>query len=195
MTPFCQHRNACFDDQYYVLPQSVVSYDFAADQQIESGVVAKRSKQKVDDDAGRGRALWDGARLIEVRKHAGIATQKEFARISGVSEGDISRHESNSPLSNPRVDTVGRLALALGLPLYVLMQPPGSPIPRPGDGREAAGLPEGHILLESIISRVDVEDPSEDSWRGDVLKAVAVLTRALRRMPDSSAPGNASHKA
>lgn len=40
--------------------------------------------------------------------------------------------------------------------------------------------------LAALVARLDQDTPAEDTWRGDVLKAIAVLNRALRR---DAAPG------
>lgn len=71
---------------------------------------------------------WDGERLREVRRVVDIS-QVELDEKSGVSNTEISRYETNSPDSNPTVETLAKLAIALGVPVYALLMPVGFPIP------------------------------------------------------------------
>jgi transcriptional regulator with XRE-family HTH domain len=133
--------------------------------------------------------MWDGSRLAEIREARGYS-QPDLAEKSGVSVGDISRHETNSAKSNPAIATLGRLAVALRVPLDCLFQPVGSRVPRPEETGHAEAdkgrTIERSALYEAAIAALDVEMPAEDTWRGDVLKAIAALNRALRR-PDPGA--------
>lgn len=139
-----------------------------------------------------GREMWDGGRLRELREARGL-TQGQLAERSGSGEAEISRHERNHEKSNPGVDVLGRYAVALDVPLYSLFESVGSSIPRPeedsGHGERARQHSE---VLERLVVELDAEAPAPDTWRGDVLKAIAALNRALRRGEDSAAPGDAA---
>lgn len=91
------------------------------------GRVRLNLRPMTDPDAGRGRLLWDGKRLRQLREAAKMS-QVELAERSGVSNTEISRHENNDPTSNPSVDTLGRLALALGVELSSLTMRDGAVI-------------------------------------------------------------------
>jgi transcriptional regulator with XRE-family HTH domain len=155
--------------------------------------VAKRQTPKGAAVAARRR--WDGRRIREVREARGVS-QKTLAEASGLSEGDISRHERNDEKSNPSVDSLVRLSTALHVPTATLLEPVGTPIPRPDEeSGDAQGQPttrrprQDHPILQAQIDKLDMEMPAEHTWRGDVLKAIGVLDRALRRPdPGSIAP-------
>jgi len=74
-----------------------------------------------------GRALWDGTRIREIRKHRGWS-QHELAMRAGISRSEISRHERNDALSNPSVTGLLKIASALGVPAAALLEPVGRPI-------------------------------------------------------------------
>ena len=137
-----------------------------------------------------GRELWDGARLRELRDARGFS-QEDLAGRSGVSAGDISRHERNDPKSNPSIDGLMRIAQALKVPPAALFEPAGSPIPRPEEttGRAAEGRPEGNPVFEAILARYGADAPAANTWQDDVLQAIAALARALRRAPTTQQSG------
>jgi transcriptional regulator with XRE-family HTH domain len=152
----------------------------------------------------KGRELWDGARLKEIREARGLS-QKEVGQRAGLQSGtEISRHERNAVDSNPTVAIVGRIAAALEVSISALFEPVGYPIPRPeGSGhaeRRRDGV-ERSAILQAVLDRRDQKTPAEDSWRGDVLRAqdaitdaAAALNRALRRPADSGESGQQAAK-
>jgi len=189
MTRLRQAENGGIAQVDCVLPQCVESYDVMAQRQLYSGGVSKKERGKKEDRGGREQ--WDGARIREIRDDRKLS-QDELAEAARVSAGDISRHERNDIKSNPSVDSLVRIALALHVPMHVLFQPVGSPIPRPDQERrsvESSG--EDSPLLERLVKTLDAEYEGEDSWRGDVLKAVAALNRALRRADPAPSTGTA----
>lgn len=110
-------------------------------------------------------------------------SQPDLAAACGVSKGDISRHERNDSKSNPSVDALARIALALKVQMRELFEPVGSPIPRPDEeaGHVNDDRKPGNQILEVLAETVDGEVPAEDTARGDIIKAIAVLVRALGR--------------
>jgi transcriptional regulator with XRE-family HTH domain len=144
-----------------------------------------------------GRELWDGGRLREIREKRGHS-QDALALMTGVSKGDISRHERNDVASNPSVAGLLRIALALHVPIAALFEPVGTVIPRPGEVPGDAERPRDYVSsLERLrIEQLDAEAPAEDSTRGDILRAQhaleaahAALNRALRRADKESDTG------
>lgn len=162
----------CADAQV-VEPQTVTT---------QRRVYSQRVSHRIERKGGR--ELWDGARIKEIREERRLS-QKEVAALAGSTDGEISRHERNAPNSNPAVDVLVRISRALDVPLPCLFEPVGTPIPRPDEGEaghaDADDRSQGSALLERVLHQLDSETPAEDSWRGDVLKAVAALNRALRR--------------
>jgi transcriptional regulator with XRE-family HTH domain len=130
----------------------------------------------------RGRDLWDGARLREIRERRGL-NQDELAAKAGSSKSEIGRHESNKPTSNPTIEVLGRYAIALDVALVNLVEPVGSPIPRPGDGTGHEARPEtGSSVLDRAVQQAKA---APGTWQADVADAVAALARALGRRRDS----------
>jgi transcriptional regulator with XRE-family HTH domain len=117
-----------------------------------------------------------GKRIVELRLAAGFATQKEFAKKAKIDPSKLSRLENDKPV-NLTLKTIERLAKTLRvLPGELFSEP------RPeGDAGLVHSTQERDQILNRLVSTLDTETPAEDSWRGDVLKAIAVLNRALRR--------------
>lgn len=124
MTRNCQAENEVNDVDRRRLPQVTESYDVAGFRRLYSGGVAKRTGQK---ERQGGRELWDGKRIREVREERKLS-RPQLAEASGVNEDDIGRHERNDPASNPSMDTLVRLALALKVRPGVLLEPTGTQI-------------------------------------------------------------------
>lgn len=167
--------------------QVIYLYDFASREQIESVPLARRQKRVTTPAASKlGRQLWDGLRLKELRDSIPLS-QQALAERSKVSKGEISRHERNAASSNPSVDALGRLALALGQPLHVLLQPSGSPIPKPDMIYFGGGHYE--IIDYKIVSKSTLID-KQKSPKGDTLGALSGVvhsgTDVARPVPASS---------
>lgn len=88
----------------------------------------------------------------------------------------------------PQVNTLAKIALACGRELEDIFTRPESA------GHETQARVERDSLLDVALARLDAETPAEDSWRGDILKAVAALNRALRR-PDENTRRDESDRA
>lgn len=121
-----------------------------------------------------------GERLLEWRQRRKLSQQALGEKI-GADGPRIHRLEKGA--ENPTLDTLDRLAVALDVDVSALLAP------RSGEdaGRDRTQVDS---LLASFVARLDSDTPAEDSWRGDVLQALAVLNRALRRHDsgDSAAP-------
>lgn len=177
MTHQCPAGNAVSRIISARIAQPVESYDVSGQARLYSGVV--RQKENA------GRRLWDGDRIREIREARGLS-QAALSTAAGVSKSEISRHETNADVSNPTIDVLYRLAGALQVRVARLFEPVGSPIPRPGeDTGHAERRPEDSQFLDALLANLDAEAPAEDSIRGDILKAVAALNRALRRADDT----------
>lgn len=119
-----------------------------------------------------------GKHLIALRTRAGFETQQKLAAKAKVDASKLSKLENDRPV-NLTLITLERLAKALKVPVRELFNSP-----RP-EGATGHGVDDkGIAVLQGLLQSVDQETPAEDSWRGDVLKAVAALNRALRR-PDT----------
>lgn len=113
-----------------------------------------------------------GERLREWRSRRNLSGQALGDKI-GADSSRISRLEKGT--ENPTLDTLDKLAAALDVDVSVLLEP------RPEESGHVAGGSDGSEILAAYLARIDEEAPAEDSWRGDVIQAIAVLTRALRR--------------
>ena len=107
----------------------------------------------------RGRALWDGKRLRDIRWARGLS-QESLAQAAGVARGDVSRHERNDPSSNPSLDVLLRLAVALCVPPAALFEPPGAPVPsaltpHPELPPQVAGNPQIALYVNGLLRHVD----------------------------------------
>jgi transcriptional regulator with XRE-family HTH domain len=120
-----------------------------------------------------------GERLLEWRQRRKLSQQVLGEKI-GADGPRIHRLEKGA--ENPTLDTLDRLAAALDIDTSQLL----APRPVEDSGRDRTQVDP---LLADAVARLDRDTPAEDTWRGDVLKAIAVLTRALRR---SDAPGESA---
>jgi transcriptional regulator with XRE-family HTH domain len=116
--------------------------------------------------------------------------QNAVAKDAGLKPSQVS--EIAAGKINPRWSAVEKLAKGFGVsPAKFLAGPPR---PEKATGHERLGGERNPILSDRfavLLSALDVETPAEDSWRGDVLKAVAALNRALRRPDPAVAEGGA----
>lgn len=147
-----------------------------------------------------GRELWDGGRIREIREARGHS-QDKLSDLTGVSKGDISRHERNDEKSNPSVAALARIALALHVPITALFESVGSFIPRSeGEtGHAGPAVVGGGAGLADSLGRAlrEYEQTGEvpKGWRGDVLVAIFALTRALQRPESAAEPGGQAKEA
>lgn len=121
-----------------------------------------------------------GDKLREWRQRRKLSQQALGEKI-GADGPRIHRLEKGT--ENPTLDTLDRLAAALAIDVGELLRPRLEQ----ESGRVEGGS-EGSPILAALLARLDADAPAEDSWRGDVLKAIAALNRALRR---EAAPGEA----
>lgn len=113
-----------------------------------------------------------GERLREWRQRRRVSQQK-LGEAIGADGPRIHRLEKGQ--ENPTLETLDKLAEALKIDASELLRP--SPEETDRAGRNPLLASRWDPLLEAL----DAEVPAEDSWRGDVLKALAALNRALRR--------------
>jgi transcriptional regulator with XRE-family HTH domain len=84
----------------------------------------------------------------------------------------------NGKNPDPQWSTVEKIARGFGVSLAEFLAGP-----RPKESGRVE-RPEGDPLFAALaqgLTELDANTPAEDSWRGDILKAIAVLNRALRR--------------
>lgn len=101
----------------------------------------------------------------------------KVARDAGMDSPQLDRLRKGEN-DNPTVAVLTRIADALGVPLAALFTRPEK------DARHGMGGERNPILdrrFAELLGALDVEVPAPDSWRGDILKALAALNRALRR--------------
>lgn len=98
-------------------------------------------------------------------------------------------HRLERGKENPTLETLDKLADALGIDVSQLLEP------RPEDAGHADRPREGAAVLAQYLVDLDTEFPAEDSVEGDIHKALAALTRALRRERHSRAPEQPPAKA
>jgi transcriptional regulator with XRE-family HTH domain len=131
-----------------------------------------------------------GSKVRELRLQQRL-TQEQLGERIGSDGPRVGRIEKGS--ENPTLETIDKLATALNVDVSHLFEEP-RPDEESGDAVSTGGKPrEGHPFFKSMLEATDAEVPAEDSWRGDVLKAIAVLNRALRR-GDSGAPATPAKK-
>lgn len=117
-----------------------------------------------------------GARLRELRQRRRIS-QEVLGEKVGSDGPRIHRLEKGS--ENPTLETLDKLADALEVDVSEFLVPV-----REQESAGARRVERNQILEDrwgALLEALDAEVPAEDSWRGDVLKAVAALNRALRR--------------
>jgi transcriptional regulator with XRE-family HTH domain len=124
---------------------------------------------------------WEQSRL----------TLDELADRSKLNRGTIHRILDDKT-NEPSFNTVVKLAAAFGPDVTHEMARLINPRPdqESGHAERRAGSP----VLEALLAHLDEEAPAEDSVRGDILKAIAALNRALRRDADTGAPPAATRK-
>lgn len=91
-------------------------------------------------------------------------------------------HKLEKGTENPTIETLDKLAVALNVDVSAFFFPV-----RDQEAGRGAGIERSPILEErfrSLLETLDAEVPAEQSWRGDILQAIAALNRALRRPPD-----------
>jgi transcriptional regulator with XRE-family HTH domain len=121
-------------------------------------------------------------------------TQVELGALIGSDGPRVGRLEKGS--ENPTVETLDKLASALGIDVHALT------VPRPEDpghagevGGDAIGVGVDPVIegvREQMLALLDREDSAPDSIEGDVLKAHAILTRAVQRLGRQAAARRAA---
>lgn len=106
-------------------------------------------------------------------------TQVALGELIGSDGPRVGRLEKG--VENPTVETLDKIAAALTIDVHLLTAP------RPEEESGHAERREGHPVLDELARALDAEVPAEDTWQGDVLKAIAALNRALRRPADGEA--------
>ncbi|MEU3527015.1 XRE family transcriptional regulator [Streptomyces sp. NPDC038707] len=92
---------------------------------------------------------WIAAALKRERGRAGLSLS-EVARRAGVAKSTLSQLEAAS--GNPSLETVWALAVALGVPLSALVEPPVRPVRVVRAGQGPAVRSEGPGHLASLLS-------------------------------------------
>lgn len=146
---------------------------------LMSAAAILRSVPQLKGDA----PAWQRRIADAVKPHGKL---KELADAAKMPSSQLQRL-SNGENTNPGIQTLQRVADAMGFTLAELITEP-----RPEESGHAKERGRDPVLEErftSILEAFDVEVPAEDTWRGDVLKAIAALNRALRRSdPGTAAP-------
>lgn len=126
-----------------------------------------------------------GANLKEWRVRRKL-NQDVLGERVGADGPRISRLESGQ--ENPTLETIDRLAAILQVDVSVFH------VPRPEEGlsRDDGRPSQGSEVLNYLLQSLDSEAPAEDSWQGDILKAIAALNRALRRADPGASTGPAA---
>lgn len=140
---------------------------------MSSAAILTRVPQPKEDAPAWQRRIADA-----VKPHGKL---KELADAAEMPSSQLQRM-SNGVNKNPGIQTLQRVATAMGMTVEELIS-----APRPEESGHAQKRGRNPVLEErfaSILEAFDVEVPAEDTWRGDVLKAIAALNRALRR-PDT----------
>jgi len=100
-------------------------------------------------------------------------------KTGGLNRGTIHRVLTGET-AEPGFDTVVKIASAFGPDVSDRIAQSITQ-GRPELGQQRNGDDELTHFLDTFIARIDTEEPADDSVTGDILKAIAVLTRALRR--------------
>lgn len=139
-----------------------------------------------------GVSRWSD-RIKEIRV-ARKLTQEQLADLIIEKGGAMDRYRLSKLESgeneNPELATLELIAAALAIDVGELFARPRS---EEETERDHERPNEGSPVLEQLLGAIDTETPADDSWKGDVLKAIAVLNRALRRPADKSGIGQ-SHQ-
>ena len=122
-------------------------------------------------------------------------SQVAVARAAGMNAGKLNEivkgKTARGKRPDPQFSTVEKIAKGFGISVLALLEGP-----RPEDDTgHAQRSVQTHSGLQRLLDAVDAEFPAEDSWQGDIHKAVAALNRALRRGRDSGAPHSKAAKA
>jgi transcriptional regulator with XRE-family HTH domain len=116
-----------------------------------------------------------------------------------VDASKLSKLENDKPV-NLTLKTIERLAAALRVaPLELFVQPRPEEMPDHVGGIGGVGSEAGSSInplaaefYTKFLEAVDRDDPAPDTLEGDVLKAHAALTRAVRRIAGARAHPRAS---
>jgi transcriptional regulator with XRE-family HTH domain len=155
----------------------------AVENYVDTTSAAFIGTYKLCGDYNRGVPSISGKRIAQLRMKAGFETQGALASKAQIDPSKLSRLENDKPV-NLTLKTLERLAKTLKISPGELFSA------RPEEVSGHVERPRQHLaVLESLVAELDAETPAEDSWRGDVLKAVAALNRALRRGTDSGTAG------
>lgn len=91
-----------------------------------------------------------GENIKRIRKERGL-TQKELGKISGINEAQIRRYELGGKNSNPKVETIKKIADALNVKIIDLIEIPFEPFSNSSDFKP-------HPNKENILSDVYTAD-------------------------------------
>lgn len=131
--------------------------------------------------------VWRQQIAAAVSRHGRL---KEVADAAEMTSSQLQKI-ANGTNANPGVATLARIAAAIELTLPELMS---GPRPEKESGH-AERRTEGNPILAGLLAKLDTEAPAEDSVRGDILKAIAALNRALRRETVAGEPAAPPAKA
>lgn len=142
----------------------------------------------IDSLGGYTLPVLFGDRLRELRSRAEL-TQEELATKAQVSPGQVSRWERGED-ANPGLLSLQQLATALAVEIADFFPRPDAGAGHDhtiGGGGESGGVGMGSDsdlgrILERFRVIADRDDPAADSLEGDVLKAAAILNRAVQRI-------------
>lgn len=112
-----------------------------------------------------------GDRLREARKRRGL-TQRELARQSGVSVSLIRKLEQGDYDNGVRLETVRKMAVALGVPTSALAF---SGNPPPPDRESVTRWEPVRRALEGVVGPEPDEEPTLEGVRGGVGEAVRLF--------------------
>lgn len=91
---------------------------------------------------------------------------------------------------DPRWSSVEKIAKGLGVSLAEFLD--GPPRPEEDAGHGEGPQREAFAILAQLVADVDATTQGDNTWRGDIFRAIAVLHRALQRADDTRATGGAS---
>jgi transcriptional regulator with XRE-family HTH domain len=133
-------------------------------------------------DSERPPAAMVADGLRRERQRAGM-TLTELARRAGIGKSTLSELESGA--GNPSLETLWALAVALGIPVSRLLEPPASPVNlvRAGDGPTLATATSEY--------RASLLSTSPTSGRRDIYRVVA--EPGPGRQSDPHMPGTTEH--